>query len=223
MVRVSSRQRLVRRARLAAPALGLALLLAACSDDAPTSGTATGSSAPAATGTAAPSRSAGGSPAPTTTAKPAPTKAGSTRAPSAPPVDTQAPAVAISTAPEVAVGSTAKLSNGVKVQVSKVSSVKVKATGPGDIAGNGVAVHVTVKNTSKQTFDLDGLVVTATYGKSKPASPGGAGNGDPLTGRLKVGSTGRGVYVFTVPKAQADSLEVQVSSNASALILTYRR
>ena len=206
--------RVLPRARLAGSALCLVLLVAGCSDDAPApSATAGASGAPEATGSA-------GTPA--TGSASAPAK-GSTKAVPPPPVDTETPSVAISTAPAVDVGTTTTLSNGVKVLVSKVTVVKVKATGPGDIAGDGVAVHLTVKNSSKKPFDLNGLAVTASYGKAQPASPGGAGTGELLNGTLKVGKKARGVYVFTVPKAKASTVEVQVSSNASALIVVYRR
>jgi hypothetical protein len=140
-----------------------------------------------------------------------------------PPVDTETPSVAISTAPAVRVGTTGTFSNGVKVLVSKVSVVKVKATGPGDIAGDGVAVRLTVHNSSKKSFDLDGLAVTASYDQGTPASPGGAGTGKLLTGSLKVGAKATGVYVFTVPKAKASTVEIQVSSDSSAIIVVYKR
>jgi hypothetical protein len=205
--------RVLPRARLAGPALCLVLLVAGCSDDAPAPG-ATGATTGAATGSAA---------APATGSPSAPAKGTKKGSAAAPPVDTATPAVAISTAPAVDVGTTTTLSNGVKVLVSKVSVVKVKASGPGDIAGDGVAVHLTVKNSSTKPFDLNGIAVTASYGKAQPASPGGAGTGTLLTGNLKVGQKARGVYVFTVPKAKAGTVEIQVSSNASALILVYKK
>jgi hypothetical protein len=78
-----------------------------------------------------------------------------------------------------------------------------------------------VKNSSGKPFDLNGLAVTASYGAARPASPGGASTGDPLTGSLKAGDSARGSYVFTVPKAQVPSVEVQISSNASPIIVVY--
>jgi hypothetical protein len=132
--------------------------------------------------------------------------------------------VAVSTKPAVGIGDKAALSPGVQVVVSKVKNVRVKAAGPGDIAGPGVAVDLIVTNSSTKALDLGGLVVTASYGKKdQPASPGGAQTGDPLTGTLKSGRTARGSYVFTVPKAQASTLQVQVSSDASPDILVFQR
>jgi hypothetical protein len=215
-VRASIRRAgLNRRVRLAGPVIGLVLLVAACSDDSAEPGaTATGAGA---TGSASSAPSGA-----TSSAAPEATK-NSTKPVPAPPIDTQTPSVAITTAPPVRVGTTATLSNGVKVQVSKINTVQVEASGPGDIAGDGVAVHLTVRNSSTKPFDLNGLAVTASYGKAQPASPGGASTGDLLTGSLKVGDKARGVYVFTVPKSKAGSVQVQVSSSASAAILIFKR
>jgi hypothetical protein len=133
------------------------------------------------------------------------------------------PSVAISTLPAVEVGDEADLSQGVTVTVSRVRATEVKASGPGDIAGDGAAVSVSVDNETSSAFDLGGLVVTATYGKNKPASPGGAGNGTPLTGPLKAGASADGTYVFSVPKSSLSSLRVQVSSDSSPNVLVFKR
>lgn len=201
MVRVSS------PTRLAVAALGLVALggvLGACSDD---SGDTTGRtsatpSAPAGATSGGGSTDPGGGPAP---------------------VDTAKPAVAVSSAPPVRVGRATQLTGKVKVLVSQVEPVKVKASGPGDIAGDGVAVHLKVSNSSGKSFSLDGLAVTASYGDDVPASPGGAKTGDALSGKLGNGKTASGIYVFSVPKAEAGSVRVQVSSDESPLILTFTR
>lgn len=150
------------------------------------------------------------------------TTPGSSATAGAPPVDTATPAVGISTAPAVPVGTTTTLAGKVTVRVVKVSPVPVTASGPGDIAGPGVAVRVQVKNGSAEAFDLDGIAVTASYGAGLPAAPAGAGNGTLLGGRLKQGRTAGGVYVFTVPKAFADDVEVQISSSSSPIVVVYQ-
>jgi hypothetical protein len=189
-------------ARLAAAGLTLALSfgLAACSGSSDGAG-GTGGTAGTATGSAAPGTA-------TSTAKP-------------PPVATNKPSVAISSAPPVAVGRTSAFKNGVDVLVSRVRTVTVTATGPGDIAGAGVSVSLTVKNSSGKPFDLGGMVVNATYGRNQPASPGGSRNGHPLTGTLTSGATAKGSYVFSVPKGQAGSVKVEVSSDESPLVLVF--
>jgi hypothetical protein len=195
--------------------LALALVLGACSGSGSGSDGGASASPSVSGGTTAP----GGAGA--TTGPGAPPSAAATPAP---PADTSKPSVAISSAPPVKVGQVAALTPGVRVTVSRVRSVKVKANGPGDIAGAGVSVGLTVKNESKRSFDLGGLSVTASYGSTdKPAIPGGLQNGDPLTGSLRVGRTATGEYVFNVPAAQARSLQVQVSSNASPIILVFER
>jgi hypothetical protein len=143
---------------------------------------------------------------------------------SVPATATDAPSVAPTAAGPVKVGKAAPLTSDVRVTVSTVRGVHVSASGPGDIAGAGVSVGLTVKNGGTKPFNLDGLAVTAIYGTDdKPAIPGGAGNGDPLTGSLRAGRSATGEYVFNVPAAQARSLQVQVSSAATPLILTFTR
>jgi hypothetical protein len=182
-------------ARLGAAALCLPLLLGACSGDDDGDGAT-----------------------PTASARPLPSGA---PAGPPPPVETGAPSVGISTLPAVPVGETAALKQGVRVTVSRVRPTEVKANGPGDIAGAGAAVAVTVDNRTSAGFDLGGLVVTASYDRDKPASPGGAGNGTPLEGTLKAGATAKGTYVFSVPAASLASLEVQVSSDSSPNVLVF--
>jgi hypothetical protein len=136
------------------------------------------------------------------------------------PIETEPPSVAVRTAPAVSIGTTTTLSDGVRVLVSGISTVKVRASGPGDVAGDGVAVQLTVQNSSEQPFDLSGLAITAFYGQAQPASPGGVG--DLLTGPLETGEKARGVYVFTVPTSKVPSVQVQVSSSTSAVIAVYK-
>jgi hypothetical protein len=204
-------------ARFAVASVCLVLALGACGDDAAPSASG-GTATPAASGgTAAAPGSSSGSSSPSSSMPVG-------KSNPAPPADTAKPSVAISSAPPVKVGKPAAFTNNVRVTVSKVRSVTVKASGPGDIAGAGVSVELTVKNNSSKSFDLSGLVVTATYGSDdKPAIPGGVQNGDPMTGKLRAGRTATGEYVFNVPTSQAKSLQVQVSSNASPIILVFER
>jgi hypothetical protein len=142
----------------------------------------------------------------------------------APATATDEPTSAATAAGPVKVGRPAPLTGDVRVTVSRVRSVRVKANGPGDIAGAGVSVGLTVRNEGTKAFDLDGLAVTATYGPDdRPATPGGAGNGNPLTGSLEAGRSATGAYVFNVPAALARSLQVQVSSAATPIVLTFTR
>ncbi len=200
---------------LLAAVLVAALSLGACS----------GSSTPSAAGaTGATTAPAPPSATPTVleTAAPAATKAKKHKVKPAP-IDTATPSVAISKAPAVAVGKPAELTDGIKVTIGPITSVKVKANGPGEIAGAAASVPVTVQNASGKSFSLDGFSITATYNKGTPASPTSADPAKPLSGSLKVGKTADGVYVFIVSKADADSLKVEVSSSSAATILVFKR
>jgi hypothetical protein len=133
------------------------------------------------------------------------------------------PSVAISRAPVVKIGKVAKLTDHVEVAVGRVRQLQVKAEHPGEIKGSAAAVQITVKNTSKKPFSLDGLVVTASYGDGLPGDETTSGPSAPLTGSLGVGKSARGTYVFMVPSKYAASLHLEVSSDQSPTIVRFAR
>jgi hypothetical protein len=133
------------------------------------------------------------------------------------------PSVAISRAPLVKVGQPANISDGVRITVGAVRDQKVSAELPGEIAGPAAVVPVTVRNASNQPFSLDGVVVTAFYDDDVPATETTVDPAKPLTGSLAAGRTAKGVYVFTVPREQASTLRIEVSSNQSATIVQFAR
>jgi uncharacterized protein YcnI len=123
----------------------------------------------------------------------------------------------------VKVGQPANISDGVRITVGAVRDQKVSAELPGEIAGPAAVVPVTVRNSSNQPFSLDGVVVTAFYDDDVPATETTVDPAKPLTGSLAAGRTAKGVYVFTVPREQASTLRIEVSSNQSATIVQFAR
>jgi hypothetical protein len=110
----------------------------------------------------------------------------------------------------------------VLVSVGAPKRVVVDARGPGQVAGPGFAVRVSVKNGSATPFDLGGLAVNASYGaQASPASPTDAAPAAPMKGRLAPGADAVGTYVFTAP-AGATGIRVEVVSNSAAEILVFR-
>jgi len=204
----------VRRYRRGVPTLVAAAVLATagCSgsdgSDAPAAGGTTGSSAAP---TASASATAG--PPAARTVKPGVPVPGATGSPS----------VAISRAPVVKIGKIAKLTDDVEVYVGRVREVTVKAENPGEIAGAAAAVPVTVRNTSKAPFSLNGMVVTASYGRNHPGDETSAKPSAPLTGSLAVGQKARGTYVFMVPRKYAATLHLEVSSDQSPTVVRFAR
>ena len=199
-------------------AAGTVLVVAACSgdDDTPAAG---GSATP----TAAPTTTASG-PAGT------PTASGTASAPTTPPTSgpparaSSVPSVAVSPLPPAPIGKDAPIQSGVAIAVAGVRDVQVKASGPGEIAGNGVQVTVRVRNDSAAAFDLSGLAVVASYGDDgTPANPSGSAETKALSGKLAARQTAEGTYYFLVPKAEAGSVRVEVSSSSSPSIAVFER
>jgi uncharacterized protein DUF4352 len=188
------------------------LAVAGCSDDKDNSTTRAAEAAePTAGASVTPTASAAG----TSKLKSAPDPAGGSKG--------HKPPVAVSLAPVVRVGKPAEISDNVRIIVGKVRDLKVGAQQPGEIAGPAAAVSVTVRNTSKKRFSLDGMVVTAFYHNDLPANETSVDPAKPLTGSLAVGKTVTGTYVFTVPKKYASTLRVEVSSDQSPTIVQFAR
>lgn len=200
------------RINLLLAAAGTVLVLTACSGEDGTPAADATSAAPTVTGSG-----------PAGTLAPSATGPTASRTPGPPATATPGASVAVSTLPPEPVGEDAALQSGVAITVSGVRDVQVKASGPGEIAGNGVQVTVRVRNDSGAAFDLSGLAVVASYGNGTPADPSGSAETRSLSGKLAAGQSAEGVYYFLVPKAQAGSLRVEVSSSSSPSIAVFER
>ena len=141
-----------------------------------------------------------------------------------PPTSTATPSVGISTAPAVRIGRTAEINGDVVVKVVKVTKLRRTTPMPGEVAGPGVAVTLSVANDTDEPFSLTGLVVTASYGKDEV--PGETSSGEPsdeMTGELAAGQSSRGIYVFRIPDGESvDSLHLQVSSDQSPTVVQFK-
>ena len=140
-----------------------------------------------------------------------------------PTAEDDSPSVGVSLAPAVKVGRAAQILDGVEVSVGTVKEQTVKASLPGEIAGPAAVVPVTVKNTSKQPFSLDGLAVTASYGDDVPGVDTSADPAKPLAGSLAAGASASGTYVFMVPSKSIKSLHLEISSDQSPKIVQFDR
>jgi hypothetical protein len=131
--------------------------------------------------------------------------------------------VAVTPLPPARVGQDATVTSGVAIAMTGVRDVQVPASGPGEVAGPGVAVTVRVRNGSAGSFDLSGLAVVASYGRGTPAAESGSAKETLLRGALAPGRTAEGTYYFLVPVAQARTLRVEVSSSSTAAIAVFVR
>lgn len=149
----------------------------------------------------------GASSAPPTTGKPTP-------------VDTQKPTpVAPSSAAttQAPLDEPADLGNGVTVKVSKVEAVEGEAQGPGEIAGPGLRVTVTVVNDTSEALPMDLALANLYYGKDERPAGTQSGPGlSPLAQPIPAGDEASGTYVFAVPVADRDQIKVEFSYTTAA-------
>lgn len=151
--------------------------------------------------------------APATTPLPTPTT------PPGPPAST-APEVGVTTLPAVGVSSPAPFGDGLVATVTSVKQVQLDGEGPGEVAGPGTAVSLTLSNGTSARVDLGGIVVDATYADGSPGDPSASAPADVPSGVLEPGASVKGTWVFSRPASGADPVRVSVGSLSSAAVVT---
>jgi hypothetical protein len=121
------------------------------------------------------------------------------------------------TLPPVAVGKGVRIAEGVSVTVTETKKVDLTARGPGEVAGPGVAVTVTIVNNSGSPVNLSGAAVNAFVGDT-PASPSDSAPASPFVGKLPSGGTATGVYVFRAPDGARGRWTIQIEQNESKYV-----
>lgn len=112
--------------------------------------------------------------------------------------------------------------NSVTLEVVKTSRVKFTGQGPGEVSGTGIRFDLKITNGAGHEIDLNTVTPTVAYGKARtPASPSAVSADQPFSGVVAPGQSATGSYVFTVPKAGEDDVEVQVSYSADQPIVVF--
>ena len=110
---------------------------------------------------------------------------------------------------------------GLTVNLTSIDPVDAKAEQPGEVAGPGLAITITIRNTASKAADLSTLVVNLANSDDAPGTQMSAKPSNPLTGSVAAGKTRTGVYVFTVPKAKRKPVTVTVDiAGAPVLVFT---
>ena len=135
------------------------------------------------------------------------------------------PTVGITTLTPVPVNAPANFGNGLIASVTKIDSIeRLEARGPGEVAGPGVRVTVSLRNETSSIVDMSGITVNASYGPdSRPASDNSSPPAAPFRGNLDPGASGEAVYLFQVPAADESSLVVEINWNGSPNVVLVRR
>jgi hypothetical protein len=213
------RQRTSAGVRLGSAAASLLLLTlgAACSADAgspsgsaPTP-TASASSAAPATAAPGPSKTPTLPPPPATTPVPAATPGN---------VNSTVPSKPEKTKKPVKLDRPSTTGTGLTVNLTSIEPINAKAEQPGEVAGPGLAITITVKNTGSKSADLSTLVVNVANSDDAPGTQMSAKPSRPLAGSVAAGKTKTGVYVFTVSKDKRKPVTVTVDI-AGAPVLAF--
>ena len=145
---------------------------------------------------------------PPLTPTPQPGETGQTPAPSAPP----APLTSTSTPVP-----------GVEVHLSSVEAVDGKANGVGEVSGPAIRFTVNVANTTDAPVDLKTAVVQLYYGAAQnPGLAVSGPGGSPLPTSVPAGQTVTGVYLFTVPEDQRDTVSITFDYRAGTPVVVFQ-
>lgn len=127
--------------------------------------------------------------------------------PSAPPVDLSSPA-----AP----------AEGVRVDLASIEAVEGKGTIPGEVGGPALRVTVQVTNRTDAPIDLRGAVANLYYGPDRiPATTLLEPGARSLPDSVAPGASVTGVWVFNVPVADRDVVEIEVDLSADDQVVVF--
>jgi hypothetical protein len=156
------------------------------------------------------------------TAIPMPTGATPTFTPATPtpgPTGTAPP----TSAPAVGFSKKVTVAPGVVVSVSKIEDVAGKASLPGEVAGPSLRFTVVITNSSSSTISLQNVVVNVYDGADQsPAIELSAPGAKAFPQHVSSGSSGSGVYVYNVPKADRNkvTLTLDYGVNSPTAVFT---
>ncbi|WP_126622166.1 hypothetical protein [Actinomyces bovis] len=109
----------------------------------------------------------------------------------------------------------AVLESGVTVSLGALTSTSLSSKLPGEVAGPGVLVPVTVTNPGAEAISLESLVVNCYYGESNQiASPNHSASEQGATS-LEAGGSTTVTFAFRVPAEERGHMRVVVDLSAS--------
>lgn len=116
----------------------------------------------------------------------------------------------------------AAVGNGITAAVDSLEAIDGTATGPGNVAGPALRATVRITNGTDAPVSLDAVSVELATGPAlDPASPLDDASEAPFSGTVAPGGSAQGVYVFSVPTADRDSVTLTVGYQAGAPLLVF--
>ena len=131
------------------------------------------------------------------------------------------PSTSRSTASDVPLTATAEAGNGVAVKVASLEQTTTTAQLPGEIAGAGVKVTLSVVNGSATALDLGNVVVDLQDANGVSQTAMSATPASPFTGSLAPGATASGIYVFTFTADYANPAKIFVTLPTEVPVLVF--
>ena len=116
---------------------------------------------------------------------------------------------------------TVRLPDGVVVHRSALVRRKVKAGGPGEVAGEAVVVHLRLTNDSAKRINLDTVMVGLRQPDGQVPLPLTADPYAPFTGTLDPGKSAIGSYVYSARRSRNDRWVMFVQYVAGAGIARF--
>lgn len=103
-------------------------------------------------------------------------------------------------------------------RIVRTRGVTIEGQGVGEFSGPALAVTVEFTNETADPVDLSAAVVTAAYGDGREAPTSDGPPARSVPAQIRAGESVRGVYVFTIPPAERDQVEISVSYSAEGPI-----
>lgn len=206
----------VRRPVLAGVLAGAVVLVAGCSDPAPTEAPASATSA--ASSAAAPSTPSAGSAAPT----PGPGTGGTPSAVAPEPEGSVVPSRPVETAAPRRLDEPTTTTAGTKVSLVSVKAETIEGNGTGDATGPGVLVRLEVANPTGREVDTSYVQVNVANAAGDPGSLFVGPPSDPLAPSVAAGRSARGTYAFRLADATAGPVTVLVTVRSGQPVLQFR-
>ena len=116
----------------------------------------------------------------------------------------------------VPLSGTADFGDGVTATVSAIEPVTAEASLPGEVGGPGVAITVEITNGSAGAVDLDAVTVDLTDASGASATPITPPEPEELSGSVAPGESAQGRYVFSLPTDDRAGATLRVSYSADA-------
>lgn len=110
---------------------------------------------------------------------------------------------------------TAVLESGATITLGELSSTSLSSEEPGEVAGAGVLVPVTVSNPGTEALSLESLVVTFYYGADNTPAPVHPSASESAPASLEAGQSVSFSVAFRVPADSREQVRVVVDLDAS--------